>query len=404
MAIHKYTRVIKVVLAIPLFALAAIAVLLGSIWLDHFRETPLPIPTGTFAVGRATYLWQDATHMDSLAPKAGTKRNLLAWIWYPAAPQQRGQAYDEYLPNLWRSALERQSSVLLTQFLTRDLSRVRVHSVRDADVSLRQRTYPVVLMRGGHSALTADYTSLAEDLASHGYVVVGFDVPYRTFVTVLPDGTVMSRAPQNNAEQVGGAEKVQLANKLVEAWSADMRFALDQLEQMSASDSSSRFYGRLDMNRVGAFGHSLGGAEALQFCHDDPRCKAGIDVDGAPFGTVVSAGVSQPFMFLMSDHSGESDAEGHWIEANFRSLYNQLPRDRTLRITIRGANHFGFSDDLKSPIIMGVMRTLGNRLGGRRQLTVTSHYISTFFDVYLKGAPPSKLQPESAYQEVEYQH
>jgi hypothetical protein len=78
------------------------------------------------------------------------------------------------------------------------------------------------------------------------------------------------------------------------------------------------------------------------------------------------------------------------------------PGDRILRIMIRGANHFGFSDDLKSPIIMGIMHTLGKRLGGRRQLAVTSHYISALFDVYLKGAPASELLARRAYPEVEY--
>ena len=85
-----------------------------------------------------------------------------------------------------------------------------------------------------------------------------------------------------------------------------MGFALDQLERLNTSDPSGRFLGRLDMQRVGVFGHSLGGATALQFCHDDSRCKAGIDVDGAPLGNVIAEGVTQPFMFLLSDHSGES--------------------------------------------------------------------------------------------------
>jgi hypothetical protein len=35
-------------------------------------------------------------------------------------------------------------------------------------------------MRGGASAPVANYSTLAEDLASHGFVVVGFDAPYRT--------------------------------------------------------------------------------------------------------------------------------------------------------------------------------------------------------------------------------
>jgi hypothetical protein len=54
---------------------------------------------------------------------------------------------------------------------------------------------------------------------------------------------------------------------------------------------------------------------------------------------------------------------------------------------------------------MRVMRTLGIvRLDGRRQVSVTAHYISTFFDVYLQGAPASKLQSQPEYPEVEYVH
>jgi predicted dienelactone hydrolase len=255
-------------------------------------------------------------------------------------------------------------------------------------------------MRGGHSALTANYTSLAEDLASHGYVVVGIDAPYRTFVVVLPDGSVIARSPENNAELGSDAQRVQVATKLVQAWSADMSFAVDQMERLNATDASGRFRGRLDLQRLGAFGHSLGGAEALQFCHDDPRCKAGIDVDGAPFGSVVREGVTQPFMFLASDHSDEPAAETGPIEADLRSIFDRLPRDRRLQVTIRRATHFGFQDDVRSPIVMSVLRMRGKRLDGRRQLAITSHYIDAFFDVYLRREPASKLELQREYPEV----
>jgi predicted dienelactone hydrolase len=91
--------------------------------------------------------------------------------------------------------VEHQRGKVLTQFLTRDLSRVRTHSVRDAKISDEQPSYPVVVMRGGFSGLVAGYTSLAEDLASHGYVVVGFDAPYLTSIVVFPDGRRSSARP-----------------------------------------------------------------------------------------------------------------------------------------------------------------------------------------------------------------
>src|ERR1700678_1772150 len=375
----------KIIRILVLLAVFAIPVLLGLTWLDHFRETTLPQPTGPYAIGRVTYDWKDPRHTE-----------LLAWIWYPAVPTQPSQATSDYLPPSWRSVVEHQRGMLLTQFLTRDLSRVRTHSMSDAKISDQQPSYPVIVMRAGLSALLTGYTSLAEDLASHGYVVVGFDAPYRTSVVVFPDGRVVERAPLDNFDE------------LVKEWSADIGFALDQLGRLNESDPSGKFQGRLDMQRVGVFGHSLGGATALQFCHDDARCKAGIDVDGAPLGNVIAEGVTQPFMFLLSDHSMEPETETGPVKANIRSIYDRQPGDRRLEIVIPGANHYMFSDDgamLKSPLLMRVLRMLGLvRIDGRRQVAVAAHYIVTFFDVYLKGAPASELQSQAGYPEVEYIH
>ena len=180
-------RVAKIVAVIVLVPVVGVPALLGLMWLDHFRETRLPQLTGPFAVGRMTYAWKDPAHTDPLATAPGARRELLAWIWYPAI--QSSQVAEDYLPAPWRTALESHSGALLTQFLTRDLSRVRAHSTRDAELSPQQPSYPVVLMRAGLAKQTTDYTALAEDLASHGYVVVGFDAPYRTIIVVLPDGT-----------------------------------------------------------------------------------------------------------------------------------------------------------------------------------------------------------------------
>jgi dienelactone hydrolase len=399
---------LKAVAAAFMLCVLGITVLLGLLLFDHNRDTTLPAPTGPFAVGRTTYAWSDASQADPMAPQPGAKRELLAWIWYPAAPPQQSPTADDYIPAAWRTAME--GGVLLT-LLTRDLARVHAHSIRDAAVSPQQNSYPVVLMRTGGAAPTTDYTSLAEDLASHGYVVVGFDAPYRSWVVVLPDGRVIARAPQNDMDLVSGPQADQLANKLAQAWTADTGFALDQLERLNTSDPSGRFLGRLDVQRVGVFGHSLGGATALQFCHDDSRCKAGIDIDGAPLGSVIAEGVTQPFMFLLSDHRGESaDAETpeaiRQAGANIRSIYDRLPIDRRLQITIRGANHFMFSDGamLKSPFAMRAMRSLGIlRLDGRRQVAVTAHCIRAFFDVYLKGAPASELKGQLAFPELEWE-
>lgn len=159
------------------------------------------------------------------------------------------------------------------------------------------------------------------------------------------------------------------------------------------------------MTRVGVFGHSFGGAQALQFCSQDSRCKAGINVDGRPLGSVVQAGLRQPFMFLLSDHNS-SASESRQIKADIQSIYDRLPADGRLRIVIRGANHFTFTDDgalLKSRVMRGVLRVFG-KLGidGRRQLAVTTHCVHSFFDAHLKGESVSRLKISSSlYPEIQ---
>jgi len=403
-AMRLIKRLLKGIAALFLLVVVGFLTLFGLLRREHKREITLPTPTGHFAVGRTMYTWVNNAETDELAPSPGTKREVAAWIWYPSAAASSA-APAEYLPAACRTALAQDSGVLMSQFLTRDLALVRTHSTADPDISAEQRSYPVVILRAGGGALTTDFTTLAEDLASHGYIVVGFDAPYRTFIVVLEGGRVVSRPPTNDPENLPADQANRLINRLLSMWTSDTKFVVDQLEKLSGGDPSGKFTGRLDMQRLGMFGHSFGGAQALQFCHDDPRCKAGIDIDGAPYGSVVQEGLKQPFMFLLSDHSRDlADPVSKQILADFQSLYNRLPRGR-LFVTIRGANHFSFSDQMlvKSQYVIGLMHLVGiSKLDAHRGLAITADYVYSFFDAYLKDAPADLLNKSSQlYPEVQ---
>src|SRR5437588_2631407 len=358
-------------LGILTILIVAVAIFLTSLWVEHRTSVELPAPTGTFAVGRSISDWRDG------------HRDLLVWTWYPATPSAQRA---DYLPQPLRGATERVRGPLISNLLTRDLSKVRCHSFRDAPLSPQHKTYPVVLLRAGASGGVANYSTLAEDLASHGYVIVGFDAPYRTSVVAFPDGRVIRGTLDNNPEYGAGEERARRVARLLAAWTADMRFVLDRLQQLNASDV--KFRSRLDMTRIGVFGHSFGGAQAAEFCHEDRRCMAGIDIDGAPFGSVVHSGIDRPFMFLLSDHTRESGPEKTQVIADVQAIYDRLPVNTRVRIMIRGANHFAFTDDgaiLKSWLLRVVLRVFGQlRIDGRRQLEITAYCVRTFFDASLK--------------------
>ncbi len=388
-------RIFKGIAGLGILGVLGVVALLISLRVEHGTEITLPTPSGPFAVGRTLLEWKDDKSLDALAPLAGTRREVLVWIWYPALAQ--GTVIDDYLPAPLLAADQGQSGALLT-LLTRDPSKVLAHSLRNAGVLPQQQPYPVVIMRAGASLEVVNYSALAENLASHGYVVVGIDAPYRTRTVAFSDGRVLRRTPENDAERCferAGPEQAPCVTKQLNAWTADIGFVLDRLEQLNISDPSGKFIGRLDMSRVGVFGHSFGGAQAAQFCSRDSRCKAGIDVDGSLHGSVIQAGIHTPFMFLLSGNGDfSSRAEVDQIMADIRAVYDRMPMESRLFVQIRGANHFTFSDDgalLKSQLLRRVLRVFGVLgIDGRRQLAVTSYCIHTFFDAYLKGAGASR--------------
>lgn len=276
----------------------------------------------------------------------------------------------------------------------RDPTVVRTHSVTDAAISPQRRDYPVVILRAGGSALTTDFTALAEELASHGFIVVGFDAPYRSFVFVCPDGRVVARSSAFNVENANGNLGDPVIGKLLGMWTSDTRFVVDQLERLNA-EPSGEFAGRIDLQRLGIVGHSFGGATALEFCHDDPRCKSAVDLDGIPFGAVVHDGMAKPVMFLLSDHHREiSDPSSREVLARIDSIYDRLPPDDRFYAVIQTANHFSFSDQilLNSQVVIRVLRLAGlGALDGRRGLAISADYVCAFFDVHLNGALATSL-------------
>ncbi len=389
---------IRTIASLAAIGVVVVLVLIALMRHERTTELDLPVPSGKFAVGRTILDWVNPEQTDELSPTKA-KREVLVWIWYPAAvPLQATRA--DYLPSWWLDAYRRNFGCC--SFVDHDATKVRDHSFVDAAVAPDRQNYPVVIFRAGLGALTTDYTTLIEDLASHGYIVAGFDAPHRTDPTIFPDGRVFTRPPESNPENFPASDEERIAEYLLPMWVSDMQFVVDQLGRLNAGDPQDRFTGRLDLLRLGLFGHSFGGAQSLQFCHDDSRCKAGIDIDGNPFGSAFREGVRQPFMFLIENMNISPPGSAE-VLGKLRALYNRLP-DSRLYVTVRGANHFSFSDQIltKTRYVVAPMLFLTGGLYQRRGLAITTDYVHAFFDVYLKDQPRGILEKlRQAYPEAQ---
>jgi dienelactone hydrolase len=144
-----------------------------------------------------------------------------------------------------------------------------------------------------------------EDLASHGYAVIGVEHTYETPGVVFPDGRVVTAASDfmdRLRRESGNADSFE--KRLTDLRAADLRFVIDQLQDLEKVPKWI-FRSRLDLTQIGAFGHSRGGRSAVRACQLDPRIKACLNQDGSlswqPFWPDESGrSLRQPF--LMLDH------------------------------------------------------------------------------------------------------
>ena len=191
-------------------------------------------------------------------------------------------------------------------------------------------------------------------------------------------------------EAVSGDQQAALGEQLFAAWVADKSLVLQQLIKFPEFAS---LQGHIDKQRVGSVGFSLGGGTAAQFCHDDDRCKAAVDIDGVMFGSVTKEGMNKPFFLLLGDHSGEADADQTLAE--MATILNRFPSETRLKTSIASANHFDFSDVglVRPPGSVWLMRASGLlKMDAEKQIHLTSLYVRHFLDVYLKGAPETELK------------
>src|SRR4029077_11856309 len=98
-------------------------------------------------------------------------------------------------------------------------------------------------------------------------------------------------------------------NVALERWVADTRLVLDRLPALDRRTPPGRLAARLDAGRAGAFGHSMGGVTAAQFCADACRCRAALNLDGIhQYGAMIDRPFGKPFMMVYSARPGRVGA------------------------------------------------------------------------------------------------
>jgi dienelactone hydrolase len=372
-------------------------------------ETPraTPAPTGPFGVGRLPFELVDSARRDPV--DTARARAIAGWIWYPAAQGASGEQ-ERALPGEWGDLRASASAAKLGAAAAEAMRVLLVHAGTGARWAPTVARAPVLVFTPGNGWLPTDYSVLLEDLASHGYVVIGVAPVGLANVVRLRDGRTI-RKTLGVAAAIG--EDQAHAHR-------DVLYLLSHLADFDA-DSHAPWSGHLDLTRVGAVGHSLGGTTALVAAATDSIVRAAVNLDGDAMGSVTEVRPRQPLLFVSSELPAMSEAppapNPSWTELTRQGIerselrrsgeWAQISSRATAAVRIRllGARHLNFTDAaLVSPLIEGPQRRWmrWGSIDGARGLRITADLVRAFFDHTLLDRPLDQLlvRPDSAYPEL----
>jgi len=228
-------------------------------------------------------------------------------------------------------------------------------------IGLGGRALPTLLFSPGFGQTPSRYATLLSEWARQGYLVIGIAHPS------FP-----------NPDQV----------ELFDASAAIARHLTRAVDHILRHRRSGSPFWRVDPERLGVIGHSVGGSAVAQACAWDPRLRAGMDLDGTVFGEVVHTGMRQPFFLLRQRFPVAPNDRPQFFERRDQASLHEdsvFTHATTMYwLTVERLDHMAFTD-------AALTKAAANdgHLSAERTHEITTRYVLDFFGHYLSGMPRS---------------
>jgi predicted dienelactone hydrolase len=386
----------------------------------------LPAPSGPYRVGTVSLELTDHSRANPWATSP-RYRELMVSVWYPAADTRSYPRAPLMLPAAaahFGSANGAAKSLYNIPAGSVDWASALTSGHELAPVARHGAPFPVVLYSPGAGDPRTSETTLVQDLASRGYVVVTIDHTYDASEVEFPNGKVIDSQLNQAIVQAERTHTEQaLAKKIFAVRVADVRYvvgALTALDTGREPDAGHQplprgLAGSLNLRKIGMFGVSAGGITSAQAMYEDPRIIAGIDMDGSIESPLVSNpaaivpvfqhGLRQPFMFM-----GDTQTSHNTIPT-WKSFWTHTPGWH-LDLMLKGATSENAYKDAV-PMIPQIARQLGlprsfvtNDIGTvdpAQAITGEEAYVSAFFDRWLRGQDNHLLnRPSPRYPQITF--
>jgi hypothetical protein len=390
----------------------------------------LPAPGGPYPVGTVALHLIDHARRNPWAVSP-PDRELMVSIWYPAgdaaryplSPQMPAGAAAHYGSRAgygWLGYHVPPGQV--------DWAATVTSGHTGAPLAAHPGPLPAVLYSPGGGEPRTWGTTLVQDLASRGYIVVTIDHTYEASEVEFPGGQIIGGSAFPADEQqlrqlLTHGDFAELAKQIVAARVADTRFVIDELTALDAGrnpDAGHRplpagLAGAMDMTRIGMFGVSAGGFTALQAMHEDRRITAAINIDGtveSPFiedsmslAPVFARGLDRPFLLM-----GDPQTTHHSVPS-WKSLWEHSSGWHA-DLTLKGASGENSYKDAVA-LIPQIARQLGlpasfvsraiGTVDPAAAVRAEQAYLAAFFGRFLRSQDnhlldgPSPRYPEFAF-------
>ena len=135
----------------------------------------------------------------------------------------------------------------------------------------------------------------------------------------------------------------------------------------------------------------MGGVAGAQFCVEDRRCKAGLNLDGIPqYGTMIDTKMPAPFMMVYSGRPGRAGASDIIYKRSASKYY---------RVDVKDTMHLDFTD---MNFWGGPLRQRGayGKIDPARAALVTRTIVREFFAQEILKQPSAFISGKVAMDDV----
>jgi pimeloyl-ACP methyl ester carboxylesterase len=257
--------------------------------------------------------------------------------------------------------------------------------------------YPLIVFSHGGISLVTSNESLFLELASHGYIVFSIGHPYHSIVTKNANGNNVwiDKGYMNELNRENARENPNDSHELYQKWmdlrTGDLDFIIERTQRNVRDDPD--LFKRIDRERIGVIGHSLGGSAALCLGRNRNDVQAIIALE-SPYMCDISGVEDKAFVFDDAAYPVPvlniySDSTWHFLSVFPQYEQNHVmlndPESVVFNLHIDGTGHFSLTDlSLTSPLMTRMLNGFPATRHSKEVLKIINEESLAFLDLHLK--------------------